>query len=553
MGGESPRSDVFTEPMKTTIKSISDRAREGSPAPPLAIAPRIASPGLGTPSSDLNDLLLSSRIAMILLDRSKCIQRFTPAACSLFSLLPTDIGRPIRDLSPKFVDPTFLSDVQLVLGGGEAPSLDVETRDGRWYVRQTLPYLLRDGAIEGALITFSDVAADALQEARLYAESIVNSVRDPLLVLDANLRVHSVNEPFSRLFQLSSQDASGRDLRDIGDGVCNVPRLREELMGVLATGNPMVDFELAYASPELGGRQLCLDARTLHRGGGRPDLILVSVHDVTDRRHIEALLQKNETLRREEEKIRERQLQLSHALRVSTVGELATGLAHELNQPLSAISNLVEACSRYVRADLIDPAQLLELLSGIAAESQRAAGIVAHLRSFIDKGEAHLEAVDLGDVVRHVPHLLSVELRRCGVELRIESSTTRLPVSADRIQIEQVIVNLLHNAIDSIGESSGKERRIEISARSAKGMAEIRVRDTGTGVSSEAAERMFQPFFTTKSQGLGMGLALSRSILEAHQGSIGMEAPTDGQPGVVVRFAIPLRRHKRQRQGRTAP
>ena len=246
----------------------------------------------------------------------------------------------------------------------------------------------------------------------------------------------------------------------------------------------------------------------------------------------------------EEELVRQRQFDLTTALRVSTVGELATGLAHELNQPLSAIANMAQACIQYVRAGTVDTPKLLEFLSDVANESMRAAEIVAHLRRLVDKGESVVEPVDLREIVGRVPQLLRSELERIRITLRLDLPAQPLHVDADRIQIEQVLVNLLQNAMDSIQQADGRQRLIELSARSVDGMGAVSVRDTGTGVSEPAAERMFEAFFTTKTQGLGIGLALSRSILEAHQGRIWMEAPSDGGPGAVVRFSIPLTRTK---------
>jgi len=242
----------------------------------------------------------------------------------------------------------------------------------------------------------------------------------------------------------------------------------------------------------------------------------------------------------EEERVRQRQLELSQATRVSTVGELATSLAHELNQPLSSIGYLAEACSQYVRAGTVDPEKLLGLLADIDDGAVRAAAIVAHLRSFVDKGVAQLEPVDLGRIVGHIPYLLLRELERARIAIRSDFPAQQLQVDADQIQIEQVLVNLIQNAMDSIEEADGPQRLIELSARTVNGMAEVSVRDTGTGVPAPAAERMFEAFFTTKTKGLGIGLALSRSILEAHRGLLWMEAPADGGRGAVVRFAIPL-------------
>lgn len=495
----------------------------------------------GTSTADLENLLVSTNLAVLLLDRRQNIRRFTPAATALFAIRPGDVGRPIRDFAQNFTDPAFLPDVMLVLEGKTASKKEVQSSEGRWYVRQTLPYLLRNGPIKGVLITFSDVAADALQQARLYAESIVNTVREPLLVLDRDLCVHSINQPFSALFQVSIEDVLGRTLRDLDKGVWDVPELLGLLEDIFNNGGSMENFEIAYDASPLGRRILCLNARTLRRGSDAPDLLLVAIEDITERLRIQKLLRDNEARLGEEERVRQRQLELTNALRVSTVGELAAGLAHELNQPLSSISIVVETCAQHVRSGIHDPAKLLELLADAANESVRAAGIVAHLRSFVDKGEPQFEPVDLGEIVGNVPHLLLRELERNRIVLRIDLGTDRLPVQADRIQLEQVVVNLVQNAMDSIQEAGGAERRIELSVGAVDEMGEVRVRDTGTGVSEPAAERMFQAFYTTKAQGLGMGLALSRSILEAHRGRIWMKTPLDGGRGTVVRFSIPLR------------
>jgi C4-dicarboxylate-specific signal transduction histidine kinase len=254
----------------------------------------------------------------------------------------------------------------------------------------------------------------------------------------------------------------------------------------------------------------------------------------------------------DEELVRQRQLDLTTALRVSTVGELAAGLGHELNQPLSAIANMAEACIQYVQAGTIETSKLLELLSAVASESLRAAEIVRHLRSLVDKGESQLEPVDLREIVGRVPQLLCRELERNRITLRIELPARPLRVDADRIQIEQVLVNLLQNAMESILQADGLERLIELRARSVDGMATTSVRDTGIGVSDTEVERMFEAFFTTKPRGLGIGLALSRSILEVHSGRMWIERPSDGGPGTVVGFSIPLARPIRRRKVETA-
>jgi signal transduction histidine kinase len=397
---------------------------------------------------------------------------------------------------------------------------------------------------------FSDIAAEALQEARLYAELIVNTVREPLLVLDSDLHVHSINQPFSLLFDVDSHDILGCPLREIGRGAWDIPGLLDRFRDILESGSSLEGLEFPYHSPRLGARTLLLNGRTLHRGDSRPELILVAIEDVTERRRVETLLREKELRDQEEEHIRRRQRELASAQRVSTVGELAAGLAHELNQPLACIANLVEACSRYVRAGIVDPAKLLGLLDQVANQSIRAAGIVAHLRSFVDKGEPQRAKVDLVEVMTTVPDFMRYELDRAHVAVILDVPAGPLAVLADRIQIEQVLVNLIQNAVDSIEEADRTERTIVLHATVAGAMAELRVRDTGVGVSESVAARMFDPFFTTKTQGLGIGLALSRSILEAHSGRMWMEAPADDSDGVVVCFAMPLQDSKRRATGR---
>jgi len=491
-------------------------------------------------NNDLDNLLTSTNIATLFLDTHLRIRRFTPAATRLFNLIPSDVGRPIGDIAQKFTDPGLLTDAAAVLQQPITPKTEVQAHDGRWYVRQVLPYRTRGDRTEGVVITFSDVAAEALQEARRYAESIVDTVREPLLVLDGDLRVRSANQAFYATFHVSQEETVGRLLYELGSGQWDIPKLRTLLEDVLPEKRVLNDFEVELTFESIGLRIMQANARAIARGGDRPQLILLAIEDITERRRAQEALRESEARKRIEEQVRQRQTELAHALRISTVGELASGFAHELNQPLSAIANGVEACARYVRSGKAKPDKLLSLLGEASSEALRAGDIVKHLRGFIEKGKPQFQRTDLCAIARNIPRLLAREILQAHITLRLDVPPRSLPIYADRVQIEQIIVNLMQNAIDALRKAPKDRREIELQVSAANGMAQVDVRDSGASVSAAAMERMFEPFFTTKPRGLGMGLAISRSIIEAHRGRIWVKRPGPRSRGTTVRFTLPL-------------
>jgi len=266
-----------------------------------------------------------------------------------------------------------------------------------------------------------------------------------------------------------------------------------------------------------GWRWLAWSARAVLDREGRPDFVITVGRDVTDRR-------------RAEEQSRQHLQQLAHVSRVSSMGEMASAIAHEINQPLTAISNYASACLRMLGRGEVSLDEALDMMKRVAAESQRAGEIVRNMRGFVRGEEGQLAAVDVDFLVAEVLRLANPEARQNGVELSWAPVPPGMPrVLADSIQVQQVLLNLVRNAVESISSADSAERRVTLSARpSGAGEVEIEVHDTGPGIPLESLETVFQPFYTTKADGIGIGLALSRSIIEAHGGRLWATSTSTG-------------------------
>lgn len=231
-------------------------------------------------------------------------------------------------------------------------------------------------------------------------------------------------------------------------------------------------------------------------------------------------------MRAAEEQSRKHQTELVHVCRLSTMGETATGIAHELNQPLSAIVNYASGCARRLRSGKDDKDELLEALDRITGQATRAAEIIKRLRAMVGKQAAVRDDVDLNDLVREVCSFIEFETRRVGAEVDLQLAAERLPVRVDLVQIEQVLLNLLRNALEALADvPEGEERRVTIrTGFNAPGQVYVAVEDSGRGIRPALMERLFDPFFTTKESGMGMGLTISQTIVADHDGKIRAES-----------------------------
>jgi PAS domain S-box-containing protein len=259
---------------------------------------------------------------------------------------------------------------------------------------------------------------------------------------------------------------------------------------------------------------------------GKPSRLLGVSIDITERKQAEL-------------EAKQRRDELSHLSRVALIGEMSASIAHELNQPLAGILSNAGAGQRFIDRGNVDLQEIRELLADISTDARRASEVVREIRGMIRKEQTARHRVNLNDVVRNVMQIVSSDalLRSCELKTSLEAS---LPiVEADPIQLQQVLINLILNAFDAMRDTPVSKRKVEITTQQdADEAVRVSVRDYGVGISEEMSSRLFEQFFTTKAEGLGMGLAIVRSIVEAHGGTIEAENAEDG--GARFHFTLPI-------------
>lgn len=237
-----------------------------------------------------------------------------------------------------------------------------------------------------------------------------------------------------------------------------------------------------------------------------------------------------------EQRLQELQSELVHISRLSAMGEMASALAHELNQPLSAIANYLKGSSRLLAAEPVPRERLLDAIHKAGEQALRAGEIIRRLRDFVARGEAERRVESLPKLVEEAGALALVGAKETGVRVQFRFAPGIEFVLADRVQVQQVALNLIRNAMEAMEDSPDKTLEIGIDP-AADGQAQVTVADTGSGISDDIADQLFQPFVTTKRTGMGVGLSISRTIIEAHGGRIW----TEPNPGGGTRFCFTLR------------
>jgi PAS domain S-box-containing protein len=442
------------------------------------------------------------------------------------------LGYSVDELVGRSVWDNFYEDDRATVQGNVASCFEQLGRSMRWEARKTR----KDGAVlwvrETAramamktrpvvLIACEDITER--KRAEVLTEQVMENSPDGMAVVGRDYRYRRVNPVYGRLWQTPADRIVGMRVADLLGTEVFEQTIKPKLDRCLA--GEEVSYTLWLGSA-FGRRYLAISYSPLRMDSKAVEAALVIIHDLTE--HELAA-----------EALREAQMKLAHVNRVTTMGQLTASIAHEVNQPVAATVTNAQAALRWLAAQPPDLDEARRALDRIVRDGSRTGEVISRIRSLVRKAPPRTDQVDLNETILEVVALTRREAERHGIALQTRLARDLPPVWGDRIQLQQVILNLLTNGIDALGGLGEGPRELLVGSGQddAQGVL-VSVRDSGPGLDPEGLDRLFEAFHTTKPDGIGMGLAISRSIVEAHGGRLW--ATPNAPRGAIFQFTLPL-------------
>ncbi|MEK6481998.1 CheR family methyltransferase [Catalinimonas sp. 4WD22] len=480
-------------------------------------------------SDDLQNLLSATDIATLFLSKELRILRFTPKLGELFNVSMVDRGRLITDLTHKLGYDELIDDARLVLEKLIPVEREVQDKHGKHYLTRVLPYRSNDDRIEGVVITFIEISErkkmeNELREAKVYAESIIETLHEPLLVLYPDLRVKSTNAAFYEHFKVKPEETEGQLIYALGNGQWNIPELHTLLEEILPENNIFVDFEIRHHFDQIGHRVMLLNARRLDH----VQFILLGMRDITEQKEGEEVLQ-----RAKDEAI--------HSAGIKE--EFLSSMSHEIRTPLNAIIGLSNLLLK--KNNL--PEQV-ENLHALQFSSRNLLNLINDILDYskIEAGKAEIDAHDysistLLNSIRQA-HLPLAEEKGNRLDFSIAEDVPSV-LKGDSHKLAQVLNNLISNA-NKFTTAGSIRLEIKLEKQEEKEIdLYFAVRDSGIGIAKDKIQRIFDKFTQADSStvrrygGTGLGLSITKSLLQL----MGSEIVVDSEEGEGALFYFILR------------
>jgi PAS domain S-box-containing protein len=339
-------------------------------------------------------------------------------------------------------------------------------------------------------------------------------------------RLLSANPAFARMFGYASPEAMIAEPTDVREQLWVNPHARDAVLSTLLRDGAIVGAEAELSRRDGGRIWVSFSSRMARDGAGEPVFIETFLTEITERKRAEEALDHTRT-------------ELARVARVTTLGNLTASIAHEVNQPLAAVTANASACLLWLTSDTPDLGEARQAVERIVNDSRRAGDVIHRIRALVEKSPQRRDWLSVNDVITEVVALTRSEANRNRVLLQTELCDDLPSVKGDRIQLQQVILNLIMNAIEAMSAvGEGPREVLASSARDGSQAVLVAVRDSGKGLDPEQLDRVFDALYTTKPTGMGMGLAISRTIVKAHGGRLW--ATANAPRGAVFQFALPV-------------
>jgi PAS domain S-box-containing protein len=472
-------------------------------------------------------IIEASPVPMALNDGQLNVTYLNPAFVQAFGYSVNDIPTLADWWSKAYPDPEYRHWVeaswQEILekarqGHTELPSLEVAVRCKNNSVKTVListATIHQDFAGEQMIILY-DITQRKQIEAKLNA--IFNASVEGIITFDKTGLIFSANAAVESIFGYKPEELTGSNISAL-------------LPSLPSSGSP-------YAAKRGGQIQ---EVEGLHKNGSIVPLDLsVAEYSINDTDYVTSIVRDVSSRKQREQRDKDHLNELAHATRLGLMGEMASGIAHEVNQPLSAVSSYTQVSLNLINSKEPDLAKLSETLYKTQQQALRAGRIIHRMREFVKSQTKYRATADINALIHNAADLCLAELKQSGIELALKLEPNLLPVYVDHIQIEQVIINLLRNSIDALKSlPAGQQRQISIQSQlTLNNSIQVRVKDNGAGLDKEQQQKILTPFYTTKADGMGMGLSITRSIVEAHDGTLHFNSELG--KGTTFYFTLPI-------------
>jgi two-component system, chemotaxis family, CheB/CheR fusion protein len=491
-------------------------------------------------SNDLENLLSSTNIPIVMLGADVRIRRFTPQARQILNLIPTDVGRPLGDINHNLNVPDLEQEILSVINTFSVKEQEVQDQKGHWYDLRIRPYRTIDNKIDGAVMMLVDIdalkrSAQQLTESRNYARAIVETMREPLVVLDASLQVITANRAFYETFQVSATQVEGRNIFELGNGQWDIPNLRTLLKQIIPSNNQLSEFQnllVEHEFEQIGRKIMMLNARRMSQPNHQ-DMILLAIDDITQQ----------ELLQRERTQL----LELEQSSRATAEAanrskdEFLSILSHELRNPLNSLLGWAQL----LRRQKVDANKLARGLEAIENSAKIQTQLIEDLLdiSRITSGKMRLDArvIELTPIIEAAIEVVRVSADAKQIQLVSTLDAAPEQILGDPVRLQQIVWNLLTNAIKFTPPTG----RVEIKLEYVDSTAQIEVSDTGKGINAKFLPYVFDRFrqadssLSRSNPGIGLGLAIVNNLVELHGGTVNADSSGEGH-GATFTVRLPL-------------